>query len=253
MDLNNFSGHSPCPGISLCSLGCEANRLLRSRRLSFPAMPPIPGMTRRLPSFGLMLCLGIVLAALGCQPSMPPADNGVVPDVTVNSVPDRGQEVAPTDPEGGDSVGLRFATFAEIQQYIDDLEKPAIVDFWSLACPPCIDEFPGLVNLQRQYGDRIVCISVDVDYDGRKTKPPESYKEEVEAFLTEQEATFTNFLCTTPSDDVFTELGIDSIPSVLVYGADGELVKQFVDAGDTLGFGYQRDVEPFVSQWLGQQ
>lgn len=32
--------------------------------------------------------------------------------------------------------------------------RVVLVNFWATWCPPCLDEFPDLVHLQRQYGER---------------------------------------------------------------------------------------------------
>ena len=41
-----------------------------------------------------------------------------------------------------------------------------------------------------------------------------------------------------------------SIPAVLVFDAEGKLVKQFIDAGETIGFTYDKDVIPMVNSIL---
>ena len=42
-----------------------------------------------------------------------------------------------------------------------------------------------------------------------------------------------------------------SIPAVLVYDAEGKVVKVFVDAGETVGFSYEKDVIPLVTRLAG--
>jgi len=99
--------------------------------------------------------------------------------------------------------------------------------------------------------EKVACIGVSVDYDGRKTKPAESYSESVNAFLNAMKADFDNFLCQTPSDEVFAEMDLPSIPAVLIFNQKGELVKRFVDAGETIGFTYEKDIIPFVNDLAG--
>src|SRR5690606_35455016 len=41
--------------------------------------------------------------------------------------------------------------------------RVVVMDLWSTFCPPCIAEFPNLVALHREQGDRVACISVPVD------------------------------------------------------------------------------------------
>jgi hypothetical protein len=42
-----------------------------------------------------------------------------------------------------------------------------------------------------------------------------------------------------------------SIPAVLVFDGEGNLTKVFVDAGESAGFTYEKDVVPFVEKLIG--
>jgi len=152
-----------------------------------------------------------------------------------------------------EELSLRAATWDEIKSEATKTGKLTVVDVWSLACEPCLKEFPGLVAIDRDMGDSVACFAVDSDFDGRKTKPAESYRPRVEAFLKSVDAKFPNFLCTTPSDELFTELEIESIPAVLIFDAKGKLVRKFVDAGDDAGFTYHDNIVPFIKELLAKQ
>lgn len=143
-------------------------------------------------------------------------------------------------------VTLKASAWPEIAKAVAKTGKVTVVDLWSLACEPCLKEFPGLVKLHRELGDKIACASVNLDFDGRKTKPAESYRPRAEAFLASVKATFPNYLSTTASDEVFGEVGIDSIPAVMVFDANGKLIRTFSDVGDDAGFTYDKNVIPFV-------
>lgn len=131
-----------------------------------------------------------------------------------------------------------------------------VVDVWSTSCLPCMTEFPNLVELQKTYGDKIACISFNVDYVGIKSKPAEFYRERVEAFLTKQKATIPNILCTIESDKVFEKLELSSIPAVYVFDAEGKEVKRFDDSlledGEEEAFTYKSDINPFVKNLVDQ-
>lgn len=155
-------------------------------------------------------------------------------------------------PAAAGEVSLQAAPWDEIVQTVTKTGKVTVVDVWSLACEPCLKEFPGLVAIHRDLGDQVACFSVDSDFDGRRTKPAESYRPQVEAFLKSVGATFPNFLSETPSDELFTALEIMSIPAVLIYDANGKLVRTFSDVGDDAGFTYAENIRPYVQQLLAE-
>lgn len=131
-----------------------------------------------------------------------------------------------------------------------------VVDIWSTSCLPCMTEFPNLVELQKTHGDKIACISFNVDYVGIRSKPAEFYRERVATFLTKQKATFSNILCTVESDKVFEKLELSSIPAVYVFNAEGKEVKRFDDSlledGEEEAFTYKADINPFVKSLVDQ-
>jgi thiol-disulfide isomerase/thioredoxin len=153
-------------------------------------------------------------------------------------------------PTGDPEVTVIVTPWEKILGSAKEAKRVVILDVWSLGCEPCMQEFPGLVALQAEYPETLRCISANIDFDGRKTHPPENYLTEVTNFLQFTKAKTENHICATPSDEVYSALDIDSIPAVLVFDAEGNEVKRFVDAGDTRGFTYEKDVAPFVRQLL---
>ena len=150
-------------------------------------------------------------------------------------------------------IAIGYADWSSIRDTASQTGKFTVVDLWSLACEPCLKEFPGLVQLQKDFRDEILCFSVNLDFDGRKTRPPESYEAEVVNFLQSVKASgIRSYVCTTPSDDVFLEEKLLSIPVVMIFNSSGELVKQFVDGGETAGFTYAKDVKPALAKLLGE-
>lgn len=135
---------------------------------------------------------------------------------------------AEPDAAAREAVKLTAATWEDVQKVVAGAKgKVVVLDVWSTACQPCMEEFPHLVKLQKQQPDT-VCISISVDYAGIRSKPPAYYRERVETFLAEQKAgNIKNYLCSQPADEVFEKIDLDSIPAVLVYGRDGKLAKRF--------------------------
>lgn len=220
-------------------------------------------MTKRTHS---VLAAVAVALMVGCepQPEQPTASDEQVstaqPLATSTAERPAAADPSPTSEagaakEGEDEAIVKIAEWDEIMKTVASSKKPAVLDVWSLVCQPCLEEFPGLVRLDKEMGDQVACFSADVDFDGRKTRPPESYRPRVEAFLQKVDAAsaFPHFISATSSDDVYSELDIDSIPTVVVFNADGTIAKKFVDAGETAGFTYDDDVIPFVKSLLAQQ
>lgn len=164
--------------------------------------------------------------------------------------PDVDISVDATSADTGPSV--KFATWQEIDQFAKSAGRITVIDLWSLACEPCLEEFPGLVKLHQTMGDSVQCVAVDVDYDGRKSRPPEYYQKRILDFLRSVRASgFPTYISKTPSDDVFKTTKLISIPAVMIYNAKGEVVKVFVDTGEDNAFTYEKDVVPFVKSLAG--
>lgn len=144
------------------------------------------------------------------------------------------------------TVQLQPLSYDELQQLIAGKRgQVVVVDAWSTSCPPCMKEFPHLVELSRKYQGRVACVSVSCDYEGIGTL--DEVREPVLKFLTAQKATFDNVLARDDSETMFRRLGIASIPAVFVYDQTGKQVGLF----DGERFSYQ-DVEAEVGKLLGK-
>ena len=90
---------------------------------------------------------------------------------------------APSDAGASVQPKVKYGTWDEIQTVAKTSGRITVVDLWSLACEPCLKEFPGLVHLHKTLGSSVQCIAVDMDFDGRKSRPPEHYEQQVIDFL----------------------------------------------------------------------
>jgi thiol-disulfide isomerase/thioredoxin len=160
-------------------------------------------------------------------------------------------DVPPADSAATGTPDIRYASWEEIEQHVTSTGKITVVDLWSLSCEPCLKEFPGLVRLHNSYGSRVQCVAVDMDFDGRKSRPPEYYQPRVADFLASVGADFTTYISSTPSEDIYAATDLDSIPAVLIYDQAGKIVQVFADAGDTVGFTYEKDIIPLVAKLAG--
>jgi len=154
------------------------------------------------------------------------------------------------------NVKVTVATWEQTQQHLAKYRgKVVVLDLWSTSCIPCMREFPNLVELQKKYGDKIVCVSFNCDYIGIKSKPPESYRERAEKFLTKREAKMLNILSSTPSDELFEKIDLASIPAVCVYDQNGNMVNRFDNDEGKYGeeFTYKKHIIPMVEKLLADR
>jgi hypothetical protein len=93
-----------------------------------------------------------------------------------------------------------------------------------------------------------------MDYSGRASRPPESYRDDVLEFLQQQGATCDNVLGSDDPDALYSRLDLASIPAVYVYDRQGNLRKRFDNEDPNRDeFTYEKDVLPFVNQLLAEK
>jgi thiol-disulfide isomerase/thioredoxin len=198
----------------------------------------------------LILGLAMVMSLVGCDSAKsPPA--GARP--AASSAPAAEQAVEPstdaqdamTDEEAP-GVTLQIKDYDAIVELIKGHQgKVVVLDCWSTWCEPCMKEFPGLVALDQKYGtDKVVCISLSLDFEGLPDKKPEEYTANVLKFLRSQRAAFDNVLSSTPADELSKRLKFAAPPTVFVYDQQGELAKKF-EGPDAQ---YETKIAPFVAQ-----
>lgn len=90
-------------------------------------------------TFSLIAVLVLMLGA--CKTSQPAQIGTQAPDFTVNA-------------------GDKSVTLSQFRG------KPVVLNFWATWCPPCVQEMPSMVQLQKQLGDKVVILAVSTDVDG---------------------------------------------------------------------------------------
>ena len=152
------------------------------------------------------------------------------------------------------AVKVEVASYAEIQKAIAKYRgKVVVVDYWSSWCVPCLKELPELVQLHQKLGDKIVCLTVDVDFAGTDGETVEQHRENVLGILTKHRATMRNFISSDPDLVVFDKLRVGSVPVLHVFDRNGKLNQRFDNEngafGET-GFSIIKHVQPLVLELL---
>ena len=95
----------------------------------------------RFQAFPFILCLCLLAASVGC-------DRGAKPNLVGGKAPDF------TVQDAQRTVSLH-----------DLRGKVVVLNFWATWCPPCIEEMPSLVEMQRQLGNKVTVLAVSTDSD----------------------------------------------------------------------------------------
>jgi thiol-disulfide isomerase/thioredoxin len=95
--------------------------------------------------------------------------------------------------------------------------KVALVTFWATWCPPCREEIPDLIALQKQYGDRLQVVGISMD-DGAP--------EEVKRFV---QKSGINYPIVMATRDIIVEYGgVPALPTTFVINPDERVVQKHV-------------------------
>lgn len=93
-----------------------------------------------------------------------------------------------------------------------------IVNYWATWCSPCVKEFPGLMNVRREFPESdLTIVGISVDYN---PKP-------VDNFVSQNKVNFPIFI---DDGSIASMMDIGSIPRTLIYDRHGKKIL------DHLGF-----------------
>jgi thiol-disulfide isomerase/thioredoxin len=153
---------------------------------------------------------------------------------------DAGQSQQPAESK----VEARVVKYDGLAQEVQKLKgKVVVVDVWGITCPPCMKEFPHLVEMHNKYaGQGLAALSVHAF-------PALDEKGQTRAlkFLRDRNATFTNLILDEPAEVWQDKLHSDALPIVFVFNREGKWT-QF----KTEGVNYA-EIEKLVVQLLAQK
>ncbi|HIN52731.1 MAG TPA: TlpA family protein disulfide reductase [Planctomycetes bacterium] len=142
-----------------------------------------------------------------------------------------------------------MGTWSDIETLIkENRGKVIVVDIWSTYCAPCLKEFPRLLALQKQHGDKLLCVSFNINYAGLPNQTVETDLPNIHKFLAKQEFQVTNIVSTETDEQVYAQLEIYSIPAILVFDKTGQRIGTVMEEA-----AYEKTVSPLVVQLIGAQ
>jgi peroxiredoxin len=96
--------------------------------------------------------------------------------------------------------------------------KIVILDFWATWCPPCREEIPSFIQIQKEFSDKgVVVVGIALDEEGAKVVKPFAKKKEINYPLVIGK--------TSTTEDYG---GIEGIPTTFIINADGKIVGKHV-------------------------
>jgi cytochrome c biogenesis protein CcmG, thiol:disulfide interchange protein DsbE len=138
----------------------------------------------------------LVLAGTGCDRGDHPAQVGMIaPDFTIQ---DQGQTVSLAEYRG----------------------KTVVLNFWASWCPPCLEEFPSLMQLQQQVPNVVVlAVSFDTDADAYRQYVADNHLRDMVIALDLSQRSNLAFGTTRP-------------PETYIIDTQGRIRRKFIGAQD---------------------
>ena len=100
--------------------------------------------------------------------------------------------------------------------------RPVLVNLWATWCGPCVVEMPSLDTLARREGQALTVLALSQDLDGRRKV--------ADFFAARRFARLEPYL--DPDLRFMSELGVDTLPTTILYDAEGVEVWRMTGMAD---------------------
>lgn len=98
--------------------------------------------------------------------------------------------------------------------------KVVVLNFWATWCPPCVEETPSLVQLQKDMGNQVVVLAVSTDVDAKA----------YEQFIRDHRV---DLLTVRDGDNKSNALyGTYKFPETYIIDREGKIRRKFIGAAD---------------------
>jgi thiol-disulfide isomerase/thioredoxin len=160
-----------------------------------------------------LLLLALLLTGCGQEAAAPNAEPAKAGAVDRSRAGTAGPNSSFEDPEG------EKVTLADFRG------KPVLLNLWATWCAPCVKELPTLDALQTREGERLKVLTVSQDLEGRA---------KVEAFLAKGKYRSLEAWLD-PDMALMSDLGVSSLPTTILYDAQGREVWRVAGDKDWAG------------------
>jgi cytochrome c biogenesis protein CcmG/thiol:disulfide interchange protein DsbE len=129
---------------------------------------------------------------------------------------------------------LKAASDGKVQKLADLKGKVVLLDFWATWCPPCREEIPDFVSLQKQYGKQgLQVVGISVDKGGT---------EGVVKFMDENKINYPILMSEGATEKAYG--GIRAIPTTFLIDRKGNIVKKYI--GGTSKETFEKDLKALL-------
>ena len=167
----------------------------------------------------------VLIIAIGSSQSAGKSD--VLPSFTLVNLQkaseERGAEAIERDETVSPVIVINFPDWKTIQSDSLFKGKVSIVNFWATWCPPCREEIPHFIKLQKKYGDKVQFVGLSVDRDGAAKVKQWVEENKVNYPVAVVTRDFTN-----PFQTLLPEGDRGAIPYTFVLAKDGTITNRLV-------------------------